>query len=127
MAAVVYTHPLPSSSDPNAVHAAMAQASNTLRRAVYVHVSDLTSAYNIDNAKLEEELTRVLEETSRIVAAQKSDDPSLAHAATSVLGVPTELDTSASSQRRLHPPRVGYNLCLYVRASFAVLLSCAIL
>ena len=30
-----------------------------LRRATYVHVSDLTSAYNIDHAKLEEELSRV--------------------------------------------------------------------
>ena len=30
-----------------------------LRRATYVHVSDLTSAYNIDHALLEQELTRV--------------------------------------------------------------------
>eukprot|EP00529_Nitzschia_sp_RCC80_P016558 CAMPEP_0113504398 /NCGR_PEP_ID=MMETSP0014_2-20120614/34694_1 /TAXON_ID=2857 /ORGANISM="Nitzschia sp." /LENGTH=650 /DNA_ID=CAMNT_0000399505 /DNA_START=47 /DNA_END=1999 /DNA_ORIENTATION=- /assembly_acc=CAM_ASM_000159 len=30
-----------------------------LRRATYVHVSDLTSAYNIDHSKLEEELSRV--------------------------------------------------------------------
>jgi replication factor A1 len=97
--------------------AAMTQPSMTLRRAVYVHISDLTSAYNIDNAKLEEELTRVRKET--LMATNKSDDPGLVHAPTAMMGVPTELDTSASSQRRLHPPRVGYNLCLYVRASGA--------
>jgi len=30
-----------------------------LRRATYIHVSDLTSAYNIDNEQLEIEMSRV--------------------------------------------------------------------
>lgn len=66
-----------------------------LRRAVYVHVSDLLSAYNIDHAKLEEELQRVKKGTTG------SD------------GVPTELDTN-SNPKKLQPPRGGFNLCVYV-------------
>jgi len=73
-----------------------------LRRAVYIHVSDLTSAYNIDHAKLEEELKRVKAEQEK---------PPTPDAAAARLGVPTELDTGAS-QRRLQPPRAGYNLCV---------------
>jgi len=71
-----------------------------LRRAVYIHVSDLTSAYNIDHTRLEEELNRVKAEQEK-----PHDDVA------DRLGVPTELDTSAS-QRRLQPPRAGYNLCV---------------
>jgi len=71
-----------------------------LRRAVYVHVSDLTSAYNIDHARLEEELKRV-----RVDRENSSENQ------TNYPGVPTELDTSLSKQR-LQPPRAGYNLCV---------------
>lgn len=67
-----------------------------LRRAVYVHVSDLLSAYNIDHSKLEEELHRV--------KAHRDAEP---------LGVPTELDTN-SNPKKLQPPRGGFNLCVYV-------------
>lgn len=86
---------------------AMRVATNTgprpqLRRAVYIHVSDLTNAYNIDHARLEEELIRV--QSNR----DKPSEPS-----SSRFGVPTELDTSAS-QKRLQPPRGGYNLCVLV-------------
>ena len=69
-----------------------------LRRAVYVHVSDLLSAYNIDHAKLEEELQRV----KKGAAAGSSGG-----------GVPTELDTN-SNPKKLQPPRGGFNLCVYV-------------
>lgn len=68
-----------------------------LRKALYVHVADLTSPYNIDQSQLEEELKRVREER---------ENP-----AESGLGVPSELDTNAS-QKRLQPPRGGYNLCV---------------
>ena len=71
-----------------------------LRRAVYVHVSDLLAAYNIDHAKLEEELQRVK-------AGQA------AAATTGTGGVPTELDTN-SNPKKLQPPRGGFNLCVYV-------------
>jgi hypothetical protein len=73
-----------------------------LRRAIYIHVSDLTSAYNIDHARLEEELDRV--------KVEQEIPPEYATAART-MGVPTELDTSVS-QRRLQPPRAGYNLCV---------------
>lgn len=70
------------------------QANQPLRRAVYAHVSDLLSAYNIDHAKLEVELRRVLR-----TRAASSD------------GVPTELDTAAH-HKKLQPPRGGFNLCV---------------
>lgn len=76
-----------------------------LRRAVYVHVSDLLSAYNIDHSRLEEELRRVKVNRDQAATAR-------AHGSSS-LGVPTELDTS-SNQKKLHPPRGGFNLCVYV-------------
>lgn len=82
-------------------HSSTTTQQQQLRRAVYVHVSDLTSAYNIDHAMLEEELARV-----------KADQQQQQFPAVSVLGaVPTELDTGAS-HRRLQPPRIGYNLCV---------------
>ena len=70
-----------------------------LRRAVYIHVSDLTSsAYNIDHSRLERELERV-----------KPDAPP----ASVRTDLPTELvDTSA--KKRLQPPRGGSNLVVYV-------------
>jgi hypothetical protein len=83
-----------------------------LRRATYVHVSDLTSAYNIDHALLDQELKRVKAEreeaslpkgTSNI--GENEVDPST---------VDTDLDVSIgpTSQKRLQPPRGGYNLCV---------------
>lgn len=73
-----------------------------LRRAVYVHVSDLTSAYDIDHRKLEEELTRVR-------SASSSDEPAAAAPTTT-----EDIDTSSYPQKRLQPPRGGYNLCVLV-------------
>ena len=73
-----------------------------LRRAVYVHVSDLTSTYNIDHAKLEQELARVKEESGEPDEEPKSRSNSLG-------SVPRELDTSYP-KKRLSPPRGGYNM-----------------
>lgn len=56
MAATAYLHPM---STPAATSSSTQQPRPTLRRATYVHVSDLTSAYNIDHARLEQELSRV--------------------------------------------------------------------
>lgn len=82
------------------------QVQQQLRRAVYVHVSDLTSAYNIDHARLEEELARVkAEERAREAEVDTTASVKM------MGGVPAELDTGAS-QRRLQPPRAGYNLCV---------------
>ena len=70
-----------------------------LRRAVYIHVSDLTGPYNIDHMRLEDELARVKAELENKVHAVPS--PRLG-------GVPTELDTSF--KKRLQPPRGGNNM-----------------
>ena len=74
-----------------------------LRRAVYVHVSDLTSAYNIDHARLEAELARVKEELENPPEEEKPRSDSLG-------GVPTELDTS--TKKRLQAPKGGSNMVL---------------
>lgn len=85
-----------------------------LRRATYVHVSDLTSAYNIDHALLERELSRVKAEREAATAPEKVP----------VLGETEEDPSSAASdvdpaiapvpQKRLQPPRGGFNLCVLV-------------
>lgn len=74
-----------------------------LRRAVYVHVSDLTSAYNIDHARLETELARVKEEIENPPQAEKPRSNSFG-------GVPIELDTS--TKKRLQAPKGGSNMVL---------------
>ena len=73
-----------------------------LRRASYIHVSDLTSAYNIDHLRLEEELERVKND----LATPVHDDSSTSFGVFG--GVPTELDTSY--KKRLQPPRGGNNM-----------------
>jgi hypothetical protein len=70
-----------------------------LERARYIHVTDLTSAYNVDNTKLIQELERV-----------KDMNPydSEKHHARLADGVPAELDTS--EKKRLQPPKGGSNM-----------------
>mmetsp|Transcript_116307 Transcript_116307/g.335970 ORF Transcript_116307/g.335970 Transcript_116307/m.335970 type:complete len:544 (+) Transcript_116307:219-1850(+) len=77
-----------------------------LRRATYVHVSDLTNVYNIDHAMLEQELKRVKDARERGVEGSepKSEIPDEE--------VDPELESSP--QKRLQPPRGGYNLCVLV-------------
>ena len=73
-----------------------------LRRAVYVHVSDLTSAYNIDHKRLQLELARVkvFEYSGSSESAQSSQIPV------------DEASESSLPQKRLQPPRGGFNLCV---------------
>jgi hypothetical protein len=75
-----------------------------LRRAVYIHVSDLISAYNIDHARLEAELARVKAEAEAEIVQDEDTSRS-----SSMGGVPTELDTSYP-KKRLQPPRGGNNM-----------------
>jgi hypothetical protein len=90
-----------------------------LRRAVYIHVSDLTNAYNIDHARLEEELARVKKNRETAFANEGSGTGGGAGGAGSSAGgvnattgsIPTELDTSLSP-KRLQPPRSGFNVCV---------------
>ena len=112
-----------------------------LRRATYVHVSDLISAYNIDHVQLEREIARVNAKRSKLLGtsgvddtttsdgtiAQKTDLPSTRGAigdSTRVSnsdgnsdGIPipdddADLEGPIVPQKRLQPPRVGFNLCV---------------
>lgn len=88
-----------------------------LRRAIYVKISDLTNAYDIDQEKLEAELTKAkqqqhqqkqqqqMEEATSSANANASDNNN-----TNTAGV-SDIDTSSYPQNRLQPPRGGYNLC----------------
>lgn len=97
-----------------------------LRRAVYIHVSDLISAYNIDHVKLEEELERVKTEReaieNKLLMRSNSSGGSggFRHGSTvhttgsggsnsSMGGIPTELE-AREPQKRLQPPRGGHNM-----------------
>eukprot|EP00531_Pseudo-nitzschia_arenysensis_P014229 CAMPEP_0116140740 /NCGR_PEP_ID=MMETSP0329-20121206/14016_1 /TAXON_ID=697910 /ORGANISM="Pseudo-nitzschia arenysensis, Strain B593" /LENGTH=645 /DNA_ID=CAMNT_0003635889 /DNA_START=420 /DNA_END=2357 /DNA_ORIENTATION=- len=109
-----------------------------LRRATYVHVSDLISAYNIDHIQLEREISRVNAKRSRKLLRESSSDdptssdgmekPSLALTSEGIDsgtrdgssdGVPApdedaDLEGPIVPQKRLQPPRVGFNLCVLV-------------
>ena len=110
-----------------------------LRRATYVHVSDLISAYNIDHVQLEREIARVNSKRSK-------NNESDANSTTTTPGaesdkgkkVPSGIvcentknvcrDSNSDSvpspdedtnpegptvpQKRLQPPRGGFNLCV---------------
>lgn len=76
-----------------------------LRRAVYVHVSDLVAPYNIDHRKLEQELARVKNRNDENASPER--DLELAPGDDmSVTSVPQQ------KPRSLHPPRAGFNLCV---------------
>ena len=81
------------------------QPRSPIRRAVYIHVSDLTSAYNIDHKKLQTELDRVIQE------GQKNNSDRQLLLASSLIE-PVDDSRCSAPQKRLLPPRGGYNLCL---------------
>lgn len=92
------------------------QSRPDLRRATYIHISDLTSAYNIDHARLEEELARVKFESE---VASRSTESEAASRSTENEDDPcgssaSDADSTAIPlpQKRLQPPRGGYNLCV---------------
>lgn len=112
-----------------------------LRRATYVHVSDLISAYNIDHIRLEREIARVNAKRSKFLHTSGNDNPTssdkigpektdLSHG-TEITGAcsrdsssdghsdgvpaPHEdggIEGSTVPQKRLQPPRGGFNLCV---------------
>jgi hypothetical protein len=98
-----------------------------LRRAVYIHVSDLISSYNIDHVKLEEELDRVKADREnidsrpsrpntgsyRVASALLTTTGSCNESNASMGGIPTELE-ARDPQKRLQAPRSGYNIVVYV-------------
>lgn len=86
------------------------QIRTPLRRASYVHVSDLTSAYNIDHRLLEQELNRT-NSNSRAEVERANDADSQADKST--VAVEVDVSLASNSQKRLQPPRGGFNLCVY--------------
>lgn len=80
-----------------------------LRRAVYVHVSDLTNAYDIDHPKLEHELAKVKEANDEnAIPEEREVDLTTADGENSISSVPQP----RSRRKSLHPPRAGFNLCV---------------
>lgn len=82
----------------------------SLRRATYVHVSDLTNVYNIDHAMLEQELKRVKAERERGTFPEPPKTHDIDDTEDDPIAGSSELDPSP--QKRLQPPRGGYNLCV---------------
>lgn len=107
-----------------------------LRRATYVHVSDLISVYNIDHIQLEREIARVNTKRSKdlhpsgasptssdtiatgkteISLASEGIDDSTRDGSSDGIPAPDEdVDTEEDiiPQKRLQPPRGGFNLCV---------------
>ena len=114
-----------------------------LRRATYVHVSALISAYNIDYIQLEREMARVNAKrsklrtsgadtptTSDVIETGKADQPFTSGVidggtmksshdngddkSDGVLAPHEDaaLEGPIIPQKRLHPPRGGFNLCV---------------
>ncbi len=118
MAAIAYLYPMSATATPSTQ-----QPRPTLRRATYVHISDLTSAYNIDHARLEQELSRVKAERGQSGDAAVAASISPTHSAlrsssaasevdaVTVPGVASDIET-VIPQKRLQPPRGGFNLCV---------------
>lgn len=79
---------------------------NRPRRATYIHVSDVTNAYNIDHTLLEQELARVMKES--MASDPNSSSPMTKKTERLAGGVPAELDTS--EKKRLQPPKGGSNM-----------------
>eukprot|EP00536_Pseudo-nitzschia_multiseries_P001739 jgi/Psemu1/283237/fgenesh1_pg.22_\ len=138
---------------PLTVPSASPQTSQPLRRATYVHVSDLISAYNIDHAQLEKEIGRVNAKRSKPQMNISTVHPTTATATATAAVVTmrgekdetrtgdlfatgrntyscddssggvsapeedTDLESTIGSvapQKRLQPPRGGFNLCVLV-------------
>lgn len=124
MASALYLQPM--TPLPSSNVASQQPQRPTLRRATYVHISDLTSAYNIDHARLEQELSRVKAEngpdTSEVSRLSLESEVAAAAAAAadeeqSAIGLEPLADLEATlgavaPQKRLQPPRGGFNLCV---------------
>jgi hypothetical protein len=129
MASVLYMQPM--APIPSSSAQTLQPQRPTLRRATYVHVSDLTSAYNIDHSRLEQELSRVKNEGSSGLAVRKvsglspetvttevavavatAEEDELVSGVEPLTDLETSLGGAATPQRRLQPPRGGFNLCV---------------
>ena len=82
-----------------------------LRRATYIHVSDLTSAYNINNERLEIEMSRVNAKRKKDQDRSSSNNESNDRP-TQDKDPDLEIVGPIIPQKRLQPPRGGFNLCV---------------
>ena len=86
------------------------QRAGPLRRATYVHVSDLIRAYNIDHEQLERELTRVNANQNNNRCGESLPDQNQV-SMEEVAGDRKKTFDTIVPQKRLQPPRGGFNLC----------------
>ncbi|MGK3736042.1 MAG: hypothetical protein ACI90V_002884 [Bacillariaceae sp.] len=93
-----------------------------LRRATYIHISDLTSAYNIDNVQLEKEMARVNAKRNKLHDASNDNNDQDEGSKKNAFKTDTPADDDPENleaalgpivpQKRLQPPRGGFNLCV---------------
>jgi hypothetical protein len=106
MPTVAAVHPFPMTDITQQQH--QQQSRFPLRRAVYVHVSDLTNVYNIDHPKLEHELAKAKEGNEENAIPEECEvDFAPGDGESSVASVPQQ-----QRRKSLHPPRAGFNLCV---------------
>jgi replication factor A1 len=112
MPTVAAVYPIPMADITQQQEQQQQQSRFPLRRAVYVHVSDLTNAYNIDHPKLEHELSKVKEGNEENATPEEREelDLSTGDGENSISSMPL----SQSRRKSLHPPRAGFNLCVLV-------------
>lgn len=106
MPTVAAVHPFPPMADIT-----QQQSRFPLRRAVYVHVSDLTNAYNIDHPKLEHELAKVKEGNEENAIPEEREIADLSPTGDGENSI-TSVPQPQSRRKSLHPPRAGFNLCV---------------
>jgi hypothetical protein len=120
MTVLTVLHPMAPITTPSSSTQQQQQQKIPLRRATYIHISDLTSAYNIDNVQLEKEMARVNAKRNKLqdASSQKNDQDEGSKDDDGKTGTPDEdsdLEVALGPivpQKRLQPPKGGFNLCM---------------
>jgi hypothetical protein len=120
MTVLTLLHPMAPITTPSSTSTSQQQQKIPLRRATYIHISDLTSAYNIDNIQLEKEMSRVNAKRNKLqdVSSHNNDQDEGSKDDDGKTGTPDEdpdLEVALGPvvpQKRLQPPRGGFNLCM---------------
>ena len=121
MTVLALLHPMANITTPSST-SQQQQQKTPLRRATYIHISDLTSAYNIDNVQLEKEMARVNAKRNKLqhASSHKNEQDESSKDDDGKTGTPDkdqdqDLDVALGPivhQKRLQPPRGGFNLCM---------------
>ena len=120
MTVLTLLHPMANITTPSSTSQQQQQQKIPLRRATYIHISDLTSAYNIDNVQLEKEMARVNAKRNKLqdASSHKNEQDESSKDDDGKTGTPDkdqDLDVALGPivhQKRLQPPRGGFNLCM---------------